>query len=76
MVIDYTNIILCQIIIFHLLRYKYLYAGSPANACSDTIAVISVDRVRKNKTYINKVDIYVESEGPVRARMKDNYNPP
>jgi len=53
-----------------------LYAGSPATACSDTIAVISVDKVNKNKTYINKVDIYVENEGPVRTRMKDNYNPP
>jgi hypothetical protein len=37
------------------------------------LAAISVDGVNKNKTYINKVDIYDENEGPVRTRMKDDH---
>jgi len=51
-------------------------AGCYASACVDTTAVISVDRGLKNKTYINKVDIYVENEGPVRTRMKDDHSLP
>jgi hypothetical protein len=33
------------------------------------LAARSVDGVNKNKTYINKVDIYDENEGPVRTEM-------
>jgi len=44
-----------------------LYAG----ACVYRIAAVSVDIVYKNVTYIKKVIIYDESEGPVRTQMSE-----
>lgn len=41
------------------------YAGNLLGKTSS----ISVDMMRKNATYINKVVIYDESEVPVRTRM-------